>query len=131
MNPRSRYHWDGTKFHSGLTSEYDQQFEDLLQKARARNRHAAGTEKLEFDEWPILGEPFIWRPQRAERKAHQQNSSAPAKGRLTSNKTVLLCLLLAGAIASALFTSEATNFLAGELWAGEGNAIAKRIRNRL
>jgi hypothetical protein len=126
MNARSRqrYHWDGTKIHSGLTSEYDQEFEDLLQKARARKRHAATTEKIEFDEWPIVGEPFIWRPQRAERKTPQQNSFAQAKGRRTLKRTVLFCLLLAGAIACALFTFESTSFLAGDLWASEGKAIA-------
>ena len=115
---RLRYHWDGTKISSGLPGEYEKQFDDLLQKARARDGEK---QKLEFDEWPTVGEPFSWRPLSAE-KAFR---SFPVQ------KVVLVCLLLSGAIASALLTSEATNFLAGELWAGDGNAIAKRIRDRL
>jgi hypothetical protein len=53
------------------------------------------------------------------------------KARRTPTNVVLFCLLVGGAIASMLFTSEATSFLDSELWAGEGHAIAKRIRSRL
>lgn len=64
---------------SGLPGEYEKQFEELLQKARARDR-GGENQKPDFDEWPTVGEPFSWRPVSAERKAHR---SDPVQWRLS------------------------------------------------
>jgi hypothetical protein len=126
---RLRYHWDGTKFHSGLPGEYEKQFEDLLQKARARNR-GGEVEKPEFDEWPTVGEPFTWRPDDPARRRQKLDSRASPGAWIRAS--VFWLLLLAGAgIASALFTPEAASFVVGKLGTGDGSYMADRIRSRL
>jgi hypothetical protein len=125
------YRWDGTKIPSHAKTQYEERLDGLLEIARMRNRVSRDNRKPEIDEWPTVGEPFMWHPDNAAGN-DGRHSPSRAKPHRTSAKTLIFCLLiLAGAgIASALFAPEAASFVVGEL-RGDGGDIAERIAGRL